>query len=76
MSVLSIVLVFLFLGTLVILGAVLAGFGVRRLQRQVHGGDVNSSRALLVSLDIVMAAFGLLLAFYGILGVFRLVWGS
>ena len=76
MNLLSIILVFIFLGTLVVLGTALVGLGVWRLQRQVHGGTVTGTKALLVSLDVFLAAFGLLLALYGILGVYRIVWGT
>ena len=76
MNLLSIILVFIFLGTLVVLGTALVGLGVWRLQRQVHGGTVTSTKALLVSLDVFLAASGLLLALYGVLGVYRIVWGT
>ena len=76
MNLLSIYLVFVFLGTLVVLGTVLVGFGVRRLQRQVHGGNITGPKTLFVSLDILIAALGLSLAFYGVLGTYRIVWGA
>ncbi len=76
MNPLSIILVFVFLGTLVVLGTVLAGFGVRRLRRQVRGGNITGTKTLSVSLDILIAALGLFLAFYGVLGTYRIVWGT
>ncbi len=76
MNLLSIILVFVFLGTLVVLGTVLVGFGVRKLQRQVHGDNIAGTKVLFVSLDILIAALGLALAFYGVLGTYRIVWGT
>ncbi len=73
---LSIILAFAFLGSLVMLGVVLVGFGVRRLQQQVHDGNTTASRTLFVSLDIFLLALGLLLLVYGILGSYRIVWGT
>ena len=76
MNTLAIVLVFLFTATMVVVGAMLVGVGVRRLQHVVQGGDVSGGKALQVSMDVLIAAFGLLLAFYGALSTFRIVWGS
>ena len=73
---LSIVLAFGFLGSLVVLGAVLAGFGVRRLQGHTYIGNATGSRTLFVSLDVFLLALGLLLAFYGAMGTYRIVWGT
>lgn len=76
MNTLSIVLVFLFLAALVVLGSVLVGFGVRRLQHEMQGGAAVSSRTLHISMDVLVAAFGLLLALSGVLSTFRIIWGS
>lgn len=73
---LSIVLALGFLGELVVVGAVLVGFGARRLQRQVHAGNTTVTRTGFVCLDVLLVALGLVLAFYGIMGTYRVVWGD
>ena len=75
MDPLSIILVFVLLGTLTVLGIVLVGLGIRRLQSEVHVGRTSGTKALFVSLDILIAALGLSLAFYSVLAAFRIVWG-
>lgn len=73
---LSIILAFAFLGSLLLLGAALAGFGVWRLQRQVHEGNTTTSRTLFVSLDVFLMALGLMITFYGAMGTYRIIWGT
>lgn len=72
----SIILAFAFLGSLLLLGAALAGFGVWRLQRQVHEGNTTTSRTLFVSLDVLLMALGLMITFYGAMGTYRIIWGT
>ena len=77
MNPLSIILAFAFLGSLVVLGTVLVGFGARSLWGQVHVGDTTRlSRVAALSLRSLLIALGLLLLFYGILGTYRVVWGA
>ncbi len=76
MNTLSIILVFVFLGALVISGVFLIGFGVRKLQRLAHVSGNTGSKAFYISLDILIVAVGLLLVFYGTFGGYRIVWGS
>lgn len=75
MQALSIILAFVFLGSLVVLGMFLTGVGVRRLQKLGHAGSINGSRTVYVSLDLFLVAFGLLLTFWGATGTFRVIWG-
>ena len=76
MQPLSIILVFVFLGSLVLLGAAMVGFGILRLQRQARNGNAIASRTLFVSLDVLLMALGLLLSLYGVVGAYRIVWGT
>ena len=76
MQPLSIILVFVFLGSLVLLGAAMVGFGILRLQRQAHNGNAIASRTLFVSFDVLLMALGLLLSLYGVVGAYRIVWGT
>ena len=74
---LSIVLVFVFLGSLVVLGGVLVRFGARSLRGQVHIGHATMLSGLgALSLRSLLLALGLLLLVYGILGSYRIVWGT
>jgi sulfite exporter TauE/SafE len=72
----SIVLAFAFLGSLLLLGVGLVGFGVWRLQRQMHEGNSTTSRTLFVSLDVFLVALGLVITFYGAMGSYRIIWGT
>ncbi len=74
---LSIILAFAFLGSLVVLGAVLVGFGAWRLRDSVHvGNPVRLSGVATLSLRSLLIALGLLLVVYGILGTYRIIWGA
>ncbi len=73
---LSIILVFAFLGSLVVVGAVLTGLGVRRLREEVHvGNPTRLSGTAALSLRGLLVALGLLLMVYGVLGTYRIIWG-
>ena len=74
MNITGIVLVFLFLAIMVIGGIVLLGLGVNKTLYAVRG-NITEGKALQVSMDVIMATVGLLLAASGALSVFRIVWG-
>lgn len=76
MNIVAIVLVFISLGALALLGIVLTGFGINRLQHIVKNSGTTVSKVRYISLDILMAAVGLLLLFYGTFGTYRIIWGS
>lgn len=77
MSPLSIILAFVLLGIMVILGAVLVVFSAQQLRQQLHVGNrAKWSGTMVVSLDIFVLVLGVLLAGYGILGTYRIIYHS
>ena len=76
MSPLSIILIFALLGLMVILGAVVVAFSARKLRQQLY--VVHQTRwpgMVALSLDVLLLVFGLILAIYGILGTYRIIYG-
>lgn len=71
----AILLVFAFLALLIILGAVLTSMGVIKLRRQARVGVTTGSEAGAVPWPSMLVAAGLVLAAYGVFGVYRLIWG-
>ncbi len=73
---LSIVMAFGFLASLVVVGAVLVWLGTRRLPGQVRGGTSTGSVTLSLFWHSLLVMLGLVLAVYGALGTFRVIWGT
>lgn len=71
---LSIILVFVFFGSLVVLGAVLLRIGLSKLREQVHVGIATRSRRVTLFWHTFTMALGLLLVAYGIFGTYRIIW--
>jgi hypothetical protein len=68
---------FALLGLMVILGTVLVVFGAQKLRQQLHVGNrAKWSGTMVVSLDILALVLGLFLAGYGMLGTYRIIYGS
>ena len=77
MSPLSIILAFVLLGIMVTLGVILVVFSAQKLRQQLHVGNrVKWSGTMVVSLDILVLVLGVLLAGYGILGTYRIIYDS
>lgn len=77
MSPLSIILAFVLLGIMVMLGVILVVFGAQKLRQQLHVGNrVKWSGTMVVSLDVLVLVLGVLLAGYGILGTYRIIYHS
>lgn len=75
MSPISIVLAFTLLGLMVILGAVLIVLGAQKLRQQLHVGNrAKWTTTMAASLDILVLMFGVLLAGWGILGTYRILY--
>ncbi len=66
-----------FLGEMVVVGIVLFWFGYRSLWGKVHiGNPIMLAGIAGISLRSLQIALGALLCVYGILGIFRVVWGG
>ncbi|MBI4267246.1 MAG: hypothetical protein HY662_00495 [Chloroflexi bacterium] len=77
MDILSIILAFLFLASLVIIGAVLVGLGARSIWAQAHIGNSTLLSGMgALTLRSLLVVIGLLLAVYGIWGTYRVIWGE
>ncbi len=76
MNPLGILLAFAFLGSLVLLGIVLTGLGVWRLRGQIHHSVLTGAEITAASLNSLLIILGLLFAFYGIAGTYRVIWGT
>lgn len=73
----GIILTLGFLGEMVVLGIVIFWFGYRSLWGRVHIGNPTMLAGIAVmSLRSLQIALGALLFVYGILGIYRVVWGG
>ena len=72
----GIILVFAFLVLLIVLGIVLTGVGAVRLRHHVRNGLGTRAAIVTLSWQSVMLAAGLLFATYGVIGGYRLIWGT
>ena len=76
MTPLSVVLAMTFFAIMVIVGLVLAVWGTQKLRSQGRPNRARLSGSVLVSLDVLILAFGLSLAILGVIATFRVMWGS
>lgn len=76
MNPLGILLAFAFLGLVAVSGAVMATFGIWRMQRHTPHGTITWSGIVPISLNGLMIVIGLLLVIYVAVGTYRIVWGS
>ena len=76
MNPIGIILMFGFLVLLTVLGIVLTGVGTIRLRHQARNSPSIRAAIVAFSWQSVLVALGLLCLAYGIIGGYRLIWGT